>query len=65
MDNVKVIKHFQGIPIVNTQQLAHGTGARYLEVIDDTEVHGTLIAKQWRRKIDGLKDTTVVDFGVS
>uniref|UniRef100_A0A6M3LTV9 Uncharacterized protein n=1 Tax=viral metagenome TaxID=1070528 RepID=A0A6M3LTV9_9ZZZZ len=45
----KTIKYNRGLVIANIEQLAHGTGAKYLEVLVDN-AHGVLIAKQWHRK---------------
>ena len=45
----KIIPYDKTLKIVNTEQLAHGTGAHYLEVIE-SHIPNTYIAVQWRRK---------------
>jgi len=45
---MKTIKYNKNLVITNIDQLAHGTGAKYLEVLLDN-AHGVMIAKQWRR----------------
>ena len=47
---MRIIKNSKDLKIVNLDQLAHGTGAKYLEVMPDS-LHGTLIAVCWRRKL--------------
>jgi hypothetical protein len=43
------IKYNKNLIITNLDQLAHGTGCKYLEVLPDN-IHGVLIAVQWKRK---------------
>ena len=43
-----IIDYNPGMRIVNTDQLARGTGAKYLEVFEDDR-HNVLIAVRWRR----------------
>lgn len=45
----KIIQYDKSLKIVNTEQLAHGTGAHYLEVIE-SHIPNVYLAKQWRRK---------------
>lgn len=45
----KIIPYDKSLNIVNTEQLARGTGAKYLEVIE-SHIPNVLIAVQWRRK---------------
>ena len=52
---MKVIQYNKDLLITNLDQLPHGVGAKYLEVLPDN-IHGVLIAKQWRRVI--VKDNT-------
>lgn len=47
---IKIIKYSQNLKIVNIEQLPHGLNCKYLEVMPD-ELHGTLIAVKWKRKI--------------
>ena len=44
---MKIVEYNPGMKIVNTAQLPKGTGAKYLEVLDDGE---SLIAVKWLRK---------------
>jgi ABC-type branched-subunit amino acid transport system substrate-binding protein len=46
---MKTIKYNKNLSMTDLNYVAHGTGARYLEVIIDDD-HGVLIAKQWHRK---------------
>jgi len=48
LDHPTIIPYSRDLKIVNTDQLAHGTGARYLEVIRGEG--DILVAKQWCRK---------------
>ena len=48
-DMIPVIKHNRDMRITNLDQLAHGTGAKYLEVLE-SHIPDTYIAVQWRRK---------------
>lgn len=43
-----VISYNPGMKIVNHEQLASGTGCKYLEVAEDNE-RNVLVAVQWRR----------------
>ena len=46
----QVIKYDSKLDIRNTEQLAHGIGAKYLEVIT-SHMPNVYIAKQWRRTL--------------
>jgi len=45
----KITPYNPGMQITNTDQLARGTGAKYLEVLDNGT--GPFVAVQWRRTI--------------
>ncbi len=45
----EIIKNSKELVITNTQQLPHGTGAKYLEAM--TAHNGDFVAIRWRRKI--------------
>ena len=45
-----VISYSREIKITNLDQLARGTGARYIEVVD-SHVPGEYVAVQWRRRL--------------
>jgi hypothetical protein len=45
--NPRTVSFNPGMQITNTAQLPRGTGAKYLEVIDNG--NGPFIAVQWRR----------------
>jgi len=53
----EIIPNTKDLKIANLDQLARGTGARYLEVARGED--GALIAKQWRRK--PIEDVILVD----
>uniref|UniRef100_A0A6M3LIT3 Uncharacterized protein n=1 Tax=viral metagenome TaxID=1070528 RepID=A0A6M3LIT3_9ZZZZ len=44
-----IIKHSRELRITNTEQLPHGTGAKYLETMPAH--NGDYVAIAWRRKI--------------
>ena len=56
----KVIPYERTMDIRNTEQLARGTGGKFLEVISGEGK--SLIAKQWRRKLPKTGGT-FVEFG--
>ena len=49
-----IIKYTPQLKITNLEHLAHGTGAKYLEVIR-SHISGEYVAIQWRMK----KPTTI------
>jgi hypothetical protein len=50
--NQPIVKHYDtAMDIRNLAQLAHGTGARYLEVME-SHIRNVYIAVQWRNKCD-------------
>jgi hypothetical protein len=55
----KIIPYNKDLKITNTEQLPHGTGAKYLEVIT-SHIPDTYIAKQWRKKPDNNKDNILI-----
>jgi hypothetical protein len=44
---IRTITYNPGMQITNVDQLSKGTGAKYLEVLDNNE--GPFIAVQWRK----------------
>jgi hypothetical protein len=56
----KIIPFDKTLKIVNTEQLARGTGAKYLEVIE-AHIPGIYIAKQWRRKPNDKEDNILIE----
>lgn len=45
---MNIVSYNPGMRIVNHEQLGRGTGAKYLEVMED-DARNVLIAVQWRR----------------
>jgi hypothetical protein len=62
IEMAKIIHFNRDLKITNLGALAHGTGAKYLEVIE-SHIKGTYIAKQWRRKSSNSpKDAILIQF---
>ena len=57
---MKIIPNTADLKVINLEQLARGTGARYLEVMNSPEGYDTLIACRWRRVIP-KKDCILID----
>lgn len=51
-----IIAYNPDLKITNLQQLSKGTGARYLEVLDDQKLHGVYIACRWKRNVPNKLD---------
>jgi hypothetical protein len=67
--NQPTIKHFDvNMDIRNLSQLPHGTGSRYLEVIESHEVNAitgigyAYIAKQWRNVLPKDNGNILIQF---
>jgi hypothetical protein len=59
---MRIIDYDKSMHIVNTEQLPHGTGAKYLEVIK-SHIEGEYIAVQWRNKpIVSYQDHVLIAF---
>jgi hypothetical protein len=58
-----IIKYTAELDIRNVESLPAGTGAKYVEVIRG--LNGSMIAKQWRRKIptNATSDQMFIAFG--
>lgn len=58
----KIIHFHREMKITNLGALAHGTGAKYLEVIE-AHTGTSYIAKQWRRTASAApKDAILIQF---
>jgi hypothetical protein len=55
------IDYSKDLKITNVESLPHGTGARFLEVIE-SHIPNTYIAKQWHRKLTPARGIWI-DFG--
>ena len=57
---MKIIKYHRNLVVTNIEQLPRGTGAKYLECLQD-DLHGVLIAKQWRNNpARASKDSVII-----